>query len=880
MNRIIISSIAALLVIAAAAIGYIYYQQYNIQNEKPENAIPADAAFFLKGNLKHAVGDIQAAGFWKTAQQYKALQKMKGNFIFFDSLLSANVRQQSSDILSANSVISFHATGVQRFDLLFIIPVKKREAFTPVREAFTKETPFAAVTTRQFDGVDIFEIPASNGNFTCAYSRGLILGSFASFLVEDAIRQQRLGKPFGNENFRKFYESASATAGYLLCVNQKEFFDFLPVFIPAADNLEIKKTKNENWLFQKMNFSSSSCSGSGEIIRAKNSADDFRFAGEPGKLQSLDLLPENTALFSASISDSLQMFVVSGKNKGAKTKNGDVEKYAAMFDNEINSVTLESNSAGAEANKIVFIKAKGKNVAADLKAAGFFKPKEGATLQQVEKYQGYEIRTIPYDGLLAALFGEAYKEFQKTFFITYKNFLIASGKPSVLRRYITDFKNEKLLVNTKDFTDAKSFFKGGGNYFYYFNPKKCLPSVKAQNENDETAAGVGNDRFLNFIKTFSMVVSNAGQKQESNFIISFNTGREDDTPLLLACESDTSIIAGPVYFADANDNQGIFLQDSSLNLILYDNRGNIKWKQSISEKIVGDISCIGFLDNASPQFLFATASYIYFLDQNGNNLGNFPMKLPAAAVSGICLDTAQNRNDFFICCANKRVYGYEISGRPAKGWEYISSGSSTSSEIKVAEADNKQFIYWLDDYNNMHVHEGSGALALNAPLRQPVVNNNLFLTLKSDSVITFSGCDSMGSVFSYHIDGSLSVKSTDYYGMVKNFLIADLEDDGETEIIFVYSNAIYIYNNQYELKSKFNSDDLITSTSISKDFSSRSVIAYSTARNPSLLSAINSKAKQVKGFPVQGQELVKKVSALSRMVTLEDKKLIRVFGRD
>lgn len=860
MNRIIISSIAALLVIAAAAIGYIYYQQYKNLNENPENAIPADAAFFLRGNLVKMADGLRSSEFKKFAVHCRATEKLKSGFVFFDSLLAA-VTYQNNDSMAENSVISFHATGANQFDMLFIIPLKSREAFTPIREAFMRETPFAATTTRQFDGVDIFEIASGRGIITCAFWRGLLLGSFTSFLVEDAIRQQRLGKPFGNERFSKHYAATPAREELRLCINLQEFMSSAGSFFSPALDVVLKKTSNESWIFTTPHFIHSSCEASGQII---SSPGNYIYTNsKPGRLSALQMFPENTLMYQAYVTGSL---VSINRNYNKTAANENVKKFSAMLGNEVALISTAALWAGKA--EIAFIKLNGKNAAALMKRSGYLSQMQNAgSTARVEKFGGFEIRTLNDDGLLPALFGEAFNGFQKAFYITNNEFVIASARPSVLRMYITDYLDGKFLVAAKSFNENKILALAEANYFYFTKPRDYFS--ERENESDSIK------EVTDITKSFLLVISGNGKKTECNFRIEFAGGNETDAVQTLAsCQSDSGIVAGPAYFADG-DNAAIVLQDTNFNVSGYDKNGTLKWSIKTENKIVGNIYCKSFLENGKPQVLFSTATHVYFLDDNGNALGNFPIKLPAVSTTGIYLDTVQKANNFFTVCSNKRIYGYELSGRPLKGWEFVASGS-TAGSVYSGFKNNIHYIWWIDSDNRLHVHDETGKLLFTNILRQPLISP-LTLTTRDDSVTVFAGCDSTGSIFNYYTDGSVTVRSTEYYGIVNNFFIEDLSYDKKDEIIFVYENGIYIYDKSYDLKFTFKTGDEIISSAIISDFTGKKAIAYITAENPGKVYAINEKAKSAKGFPVQGDKWVQSQPGKRIVGTIEGSKRVRLM---
>ena len=79
---------------------------------------------------------------------------------------------------------------------------------------------------------------------------------------------------------------------------------------------------------------------------------------------------------------------------------------------------------------------------------------------------------------------------------------------------------------------------------------------------------------------------------------------------------------------------------------------------------------LDYYKNGSRQLLFNTASRLYLIDQEGNNVPKFPIKLPAEASNGC--NVVQNGNlktqQILIACTNGQVYAYDLSGKPVSSW--------------------------------------------------------------------------------------------------------------------------------------------------------------------------------------------------------------------
>ncbi len=114
----------------------------------------------------------------------------------------------------------------------------------------------------------------------------------------------------------------------------------------------------------------------------------------------------------------------------------------------------------------------------------------------------------------------------------------------------------------------------------------------------------------------------------------------------------------------------ILIQDEQHRLTRLSETGNILWHKQLDQPILSEVQGLDFYKNGKPCFVFNTADAIWLIDDTGNDLSGYPLRLQSPATNGLAaVDIAGDRNySFFVACHNGNMYGFDQFGRPLPGW--------------------------------------------------------------------------------------------------------------------------------------------------------------------------------------------------------------------
>lgn len=866
MSRIITSSIIALLLIIALAGGYFYYQHYKNKNQNPENAIPADAAFFIKGPLNSAFDDLKKTVYWKSLDKSELFKDLKSNIVLFDKI--RNEYKQEDDIFNVDDMtLSFHVTGQSSFDLLFVIPIKEisfRKAWDILKQ---KSLATPSENERKYEGQTFFELNTEGEKiFTYTISNNLFIGSFTPFLVEDGVRQLKVGKPFGNsEAFKNISEKiTSDSSKYSFFVNYSNFQKFSSLFVSESNKIKtVDIDKWAHWTGLELQFLNNRIVANGYL----SNADDKKISGtlvtqKPMAFKAIEALPSNTAAFQVfSLSNLTEWYpnytsITNATNVAVNYKQG-LKKFETQVKVPISSKFLElitdhltvcitePGGKNYDNNLLAFFTVKNsKKAFLSLKAFSLL-DNPGKKKLPIENFRNHQIANIPIDGLLPAIFGTNYSQFKNFFYTIHNNYLVVANQPSAIRAYIENIYDKQTLYTSESWKEINNTWLSNFNYSMalIFPAANSLGKITLNKEWEYIADE--RKSITSDMKAFVYQVSNSDSGLYCHSSIVFSEKKiAGGTNLLWTFKPDTTLISGYHLVSSKTENY-ILCQDAALNIYLINSEGKTEWKKQVDEKITGNVYNASVSDNNRIQLLFTTISKIYLLDQGGNNVGNYPLRLPAKTKSGALLYD----DKFFIQCQNQQLYGYEMQGKPLLGWQFIKTSDEWLSDFEIKHLSDKTFLQGTDKNKTLYVYNLNGNLLIKTKLNDALLYNRIEPNIKNDSLILFSASDSSGSIYNYFTNGDVTVKSTSFSDKAKDYLLITDDRGMASKYIYASNEIIYLTDKEGKTISTFKSKAEIESISQLKRNNKTFIVVKNSDNSLTLL---NEKLQSVKGFPVAG----------------------------
>jgi len=820
MKRVVSASIITLLIIVAIAATFYYLKNLRGKGGDPLNAIPSDVAFVLAFQPDaDNLGGLLDMNAWPLLKKSPAFSKLEYQLQVFDSVLKKST--ELSIFLGGSSMfVSGHVTGAGTFDFLFLKSLDngQTEKSTDVVASalFGEQLEW---TRRNYDGNSIRETTLESGKtITYVVAKGIFIASATPFLVEDALRQLKLGKPVisGTRLTEAVYEGND----FKLCLNFRNFPMFSGVFIELGAFDGMSSLKNYgNWTVMKATPNKHKLQFSGEMFNVDTNHLVNCFRGQqPVSKQLLKILPRKTAFvnyYGASDIKTFHQKLVNSfipnenRQKNLKLLQSFSSKYKIniaqqMFEwmgEEYALVITEPSGSTYDNNSFAVIKARDiKKAKKSLASMSNNINKKNNKPTKEESYNGYNIGNISLTGVLPAILGESFNKVNKMYYTMVEDYIVVGNQASAIRSFIDDFRSGLLLYKTDYFQDLNNQYADKCNHFIFVHPEFAVPIFKSM-ANDEWKKNADNYKdLISGISSIAYQYSNLDGTNSVQASISFlKKENAEGSDQMFAIETDSSVSMKTLLTTDPQTKtRQLVFQDDANNLYMCDNSGNIMWKQPVDGKIMGEIFEIDLFRNNSRQFIFNTEQYIYLFDTKGAPVGNYPIRLPAHSTNSLSVFDFDKNKDFkiYIACSNNRIYGYLSSGKPLPGWNFQLPLGLVTDPVRSVTFNGRVMLFINDRDGRVFITNRYGEQAMNIDSKiTPSINTGIFNTASGS--ILFS--DEGGSIVEILSDGKVQIIPMEIAESDHGFAYADVDDDGESDYIYINGNEITAYDKQMVL---------------------------------------------------------------------------------
>ena len=156
----------------------------------------------------------------------------------------------------------------------------------------------------------------------------------------------------------------------------------------------------------------------------------------------------------------------------------------------------------------------------------------------------------------------------------------------------------------------------------------------------------------------------------------------------------------PRFFSNhRNRGKDLVEQTADFKLSLSSYSGNNFWSRDLGEPILGDIQEVDILRNGKKQLAFATASKLYVIDRNGDDVGPFPISFKDEVTQPLAIfDYDNNRKYRFVIVQGKEILMYDSKAKIVKGFTFTEAPSDLAMPPQHLRIGNKDYLtFALED---------------------------------------------------------------------------------------------------------------------------------------------------------------------------------------
>jgi hypothetical protein len=886
-------TIIPFIIISSLIIAALFYYTVHkpVSATEPLKAVPLNAIALMRVNNFKALYDKTTANshIWNELKAMPGFDRINKQLHFLDSLYRF-VPEAREILQNSPSFISAHATGKDKISILHALQLPSRYGEKSVNDIVTDLVKNnGTMTSRKYEGTAIHEVSLHQNpgvkDFSWAISGEILMISFSTLVLEDAIRQINSGESL---NTLKGFPEIYATAGKNVDANVFLNFSRMPpgfaAFLKTGFRGMARSVSNfANWAGMDLNLLSDMLLMNGFVIPpdSASSLSTLFIHQSPQKITADQVLPASVASFvSISMGDPAAYFnsyrsylqglgKLTAYNNTLQTLNEtyhiDIPGiFTDIMDNEI-TLAYDSPEADSDSSRLfILIRVKSQGLAEtrmnDLlqkSAAARSTPIGSFTSDyRLDNEVSYKIHRLPIDNFTAAVFGSLFSGLGEHYFALVDNYLVFGSSVASLKSLIHNQVLNKTLENDAAYKEFKNNLSPRSNILFFSNLSKSYAVYAPFLKSD-----IGNnwkkyESVFQKVPVLGFQLFSNNNMLYSNFLVKYLSSYNQETHTVWESKLDTLADGKPVFVANHQTKQNdVFVQDLNHNIYLINQVGRILWKIKLPAAINSEIFQVDYFRNGKLQLLFSTRDYLYMIDRNGNFVEKYPVKLRSPATCGVSVFDYENNRDYrlFIGCEDKRIYAYNKEGSLVPGWSFGQSESEVNQPVSHFRVGDKDFLVFGDGFRT-YILDRKGSTRISTGTFFPrSVKNNYYLHLPHDGsgagVVT---TDTTGKVYFILFNGTVRTVELDHFSGNHFFDYKDLTGDGEMEFIFIDGNRLSVYSTDKTRLFTYTFNEPVNTRPQFYQFSSDDRKLGVVCHNENRIYLFNKDGRLYEGFPLQG----------------------------
>ncbi len=737
------------IIITVCIAGGVYWFAYMKEIKAPVssgiNAIPLDAALIFETRQSASSWNkLAKSEMWQEIIGTSSGNKLNQQLNYIDSVLKS-APAVSQLLLNRSVFISAHNFGVHSFDFLFVYSLPDLSHQSALTD-FLKEINNNQVPgSRSYDDTEINIIhPKNKDSLNFALLHGILMMSTNQILIEDAIRQLKSDISISQDsNFHKVIGTAGKNVDGNLYINYKHFPGLLNNFVNRTLHEKVNEiTDFADYSGWDVTIKPASVIFSG-FTQANDSSHSFLnlFAKQnPEEIEVTKILPSKTALLLFfGISDIKSYYRKYKTYLNYKQRSIPYEHYIDEINkkykinlersfldwikNEMALVITDPSGASFSDNSYaVFRTTSIKDADRLLNSLTDSICKKNSEKKDTAHFGDYVITQLNLPKVLPNLFGWQFEKITTNYFTIVDDYVVFANTITALKNFIRDFENNKTLERDKGYRAFMEDVSGEANIYLYAS----IPRLLTASQNflkEDLAVDIENqqDRLRKFDK-FGLQFSKNKNLFYSSACFNFNSMYGNELKPEWDIKLDTSFHFQPCLVTNFRTNtKDILLQDDTNNLILISGGGKVRWKNKLSEPIIGTVFQPVATKDPKMQILFNTATQLHKLDENGRNSKGFPIKFTSRITNSINMITYDKNTDYRIFAAfdDKTIRCYTIQGTEVAGFKRFKTDNEVTLPIQYFQINNKDYLCCIDVAGKIYLMDRRGETKVKLKERFP-----------------------------------------------------------------------------------------------------------------------------------------------------------------
>ncbi len=792
LTKILKIATPLVLILIILAWGYNSYKQVTKNTESPLNIIPTNAAVILQCNAANKLySTLNSVNIWGHMRNISIIDSINSQI----ELISKFYNHQPLIFKNNTLFISLHKVGANNSGLLFSSNFERQAISSNMDINSLLGNLIAQV---EYNNQPIFEIQYKSRTLFVSYKGDIVFFSENKMLVEDAIRASVTKEKLTfNPSFNTVYSTISKSAEIHLFYNYNSVFEYTNLFT----NKLINTSDFSGWAATDLSIKNQLivANGFSAINNSVTNFTDVLASQSSEKISIIDIIPENTSfLFTIGFDNAKRLFDKKNKilqqqlnfrnwNKNRKLIQDSNNVNYNEFINELHGEAGIFNTSATQSDQqqYTFFKSKNSITASSLMQG---------LITESKSYTEYTINTLADANITAKLFGDLFNN-NAPYFTIIDDYFIFGISVASLEYLIDNYTSRNTLATSRQFSNYDNYFSSKSNLFFYINPGEIATTLKNKLQNSYKKKFNFNADSIAKFTAFSLQMTTKKDLLLNNINLFYDNDFKQAIKEEWFKQLDTNISMQPQFvYNHFTKEKMIVVQNDDDKIFAINSKGEQMWSLQIESKILGRISSIDAYKNNKYQCLFNTASQLYLIDRNGENVEGFPKLLPSTTTIGHALFDYNNTKKYRIIIVGEdnNIYNLDKKGEIVKGWKY----NKNSNRIKQSP---HHFRIGANDYILVECNNsGAQLLAINGSKRVSFEHGIQFNDnpMQIDKQGTLYAITSEGKLWRGTLDGNSSQLSLP--NLASHSLFTIQEKGGKKQFIYTNKKSVFIVNVNFE----------------------------------------------------------------------------------
>lgn len=414
-------------------------------------------------------------------------------------------------------------------------------------------------------------------------------------------------------------------------------------------------------------------------------------------------------------------------------------------------------------------------------------------------YQTFEIRRIMAEPVLPLPWTNRPLELRNPFLVQLEDCVVFAESKPALEVWLDQYIAGQVLGRADFFLESRSRL-----------PEKALAWTYMQNDRfgRTVEATFQPKQGLPFLEKGLVQLALVPGKESIRLEAVGRSGEVFPTAITIAWKANLSAPAliAPSVISDGGGYSWL-VQDSLFDLYRLSAEGGIAWKRPLAGKVLSDFFPLAYYSHEPKELVFNTHEAIYLLDDLGQMVSTYPLRLLSPATNGMLLADFSGKGDYgmFLACENGRIYGFDRYGRPLEGWSPGPEIGRVSQPMRHFQHDGKDFLVALTEEGMLHVFQRDGSRRFEpVKIKDPVAGAPGVQALPLSARIVVGA--QKGSVQVINTEGKSFTLATPVGTNEKaDFRFEDVTGDERYDYLMMSGNEVALYyyeGEEFKLKAK------------------------------------------------------------------------------